>query len=577
MVCFARNYVKNSVKLRAERAPKTPSSSELSSRKQMSATIASLLLGSICFGQASQRRQVEPASTQMPRIVQKDGGWALMVDGAPYLMLGVQVNNSSAWPGMLPKVWPAAERLHANVVEAPVYWEQIESEKGQFDFSVVDSLIAGAREHRLRLVLLWFGTWKNGAPHYVPEWVKRDTLTYPHVLGVNGAALDTMSPLGGATMAADTSAFRALMRHLRGADQRHTVLMMQVENEINAYGSARDHSPEATRMFEGPVPADFATAMHVNPGTWTESFGAEAENTFQAWCIARYVEQVTKAGKQEYDLPMYLNHSLEDPLRSPHEGRLPWDKMTDHVLDIWKSAAPSLDLIAPDIYMSNYGQYVKVLDVYHRADNAMFIPESGNAAPYARYFFAALGHQAIGWSTFGLDLTGYANAPLGAPVVDEKLIDTFALNFEIAGPMQRQLAQLNFEGKLKAVAEDPENHTQSLDFGPWTATIAYGLRVFGGARNPPGNPEPVGRALVAQLGPDEFLVTGVSARVDFRLTNTASNKRRAFVRVEEGKYVDGKWNFLRIWNGDQTDYGLNFTTMPQVLRVKLGYRCDRID
>lgn len=152
---------------------------------------------------------------------------------------------------------------------------------------------------------------------------------------------------------------------------------------------------------------------------------------------------------------MYLNHSLSDPLRVPREGRLPWDRMTDHVLDIWKAASPSLDLIAPDIYMSSYRQYVKVLDAYHRQDNAMFIPESGNAAPYARYFFAALGHQAIGWSTFGLDLTGYANAPLGAPIVDDKLIDTFALNFEIAGSMQRQLAQLNFEGKLKAATEDP--------------------------------------------------------------------------------------------------------------------------
>jgi beta-galactosidase GanA len=243
--------------------------------------------------------------------------------------------------------------------------------------------------------------------------------------------------------------------------------------------------------------------------------------------------------------------------------------MTNHVLDIWKTTAPSIDLIAPDIYMSDYAKYIKVLDTYQRPDNAMFIPESGNAAPYARYFFAALGHQAIGWSTFGLDLTGYANAPLGAPVVDEKLIDTFALNFEIAGPMQRELGRLNFAGKLQAVAEDPAVHQQTLDFGPWTATVAYGLRVFGRATNPPGNPEPVGRAFVAQLGPDQFLVTGLSTRIDFRPTGTASGKHRAFLRVEEGTYVNGQWKFLRLWNGDQTDYGLNFTTQPQILRVTL--------
>jgi beta-galactosidase GanA len=505
----------------------------------------------------------------MPKVVEKDGRWALMVDGAPYLMLGVQVNNSSAWPAMLPEVWPAVDRLHANTVEAPVYWEQLEAVKGKYDFSVVDALLAGAREHKVHLVLLWFGTWKNGAGHYVPEWVKRDNATYPRVTGPKGEVRDTMSPFGTATMKADAAAFAALMRHLKMADTRRTVLMVQVENEINAYGSQRDYAPEATRLFDGQVPTDFAAAMHVKPGTWTEALGAEAENTFQAWSIARYVEQVAKAGKAEYGIPLYLNHSLSNPLAPPREGRLPWDKMTDHVLDIWKATAPDLDLIAPDIYMSQYAQYEKVLDAYARKDNALFVPESGNAAPYPRYFFAALGHGAIGWSTFGLDLTGYANAPLGAPIVDDKLIDLFALNNEIVGPMDREIAKLNFDGKLQAVAEDPAVHSTNLEFGPWTATVAYGLRVFGRAANAPGNADPVGRALVAQLGPDEFLVTGVSARVDFRPTDAASGKHREFVKVEEGTYVDGKWKFKRIWNGDQTDYGLNFTTLPQVLKVSL--------
>ena len=194
----------------------------------------------------------------MPKVVEKDGRWALMVDGAPYLMLGVQVNNSSAWPGMLPEVWPAVDRLHANTVEAPVYWEQLEAVKGKFDFSVVDALLAGAREHKVHLVLLWFGTWKNGAGHYVPEWVKRDNAKYPRVTGPKGEVRDTMSPFGAATMKADAAAFAALMRHLKVADARHTVLMVQVENEINAYGSQRDYAPEAVKLFEGQVPAEFA-------------------------------------------------------------------------------------------------------------------------------------------------------------------------------------------------------------------------------------------------------------------------------------------------------------------------------
>ena len=152
-----------------------------------------------------------------------------------------------------------------------------------------------------------------------------------------------MSPFGAATLEADKTAFVALMKHLKATDPRHTVLMLQVENEINAYGSRRDYCPEATKLFEGQVPADFAAAMKVKPGTWTEAFGLEAENTFQTWSIARYIEQIAKAGKAAYGLPLYLNHSLENPLATPREGRLEWSAMTDHVLDIWKATAPSLD------------------------------------------------------------------------------------------------------------------------------------------------------------------------------------------------------------------------------------------
>jgi beta-galactosidase GanA len=523
---------------------------------------------------ASQSAAQGPAgAAPMPRVVEKDGRWAFMVDGAPYLMLNDQVNNSSGWPAMLPKVWPAIDRLHANTVEIPVYWEQLEPVEGKFDFSVVDALLAGARQHKVHLVLLWFGTWKNGKMHYTPEWVKRDPVKYPRLKGQNGAPDDTMSPFGQATLEADKTAFVALMKHLKATDPRHTVLMLQVENEINAYGSRRDYSPEATKLFEGQVPPDFAAAMHVKPGRWTEAFGAEAENTFQTWAIARYIEQIAKAGKAAYGLPLYLNHSLENPLATPREGRLEWSAMTDHVLDIWKATAPSLDLVAPDIYMPQYAQYEKIVKTYARKDNALFIPESGNSEQYARYPFMALGYGAIGWSMFGIDLTGYANAPLGAAQIDDKLIDGFALDYELLGSMDREIARLNFEGKLQAVCEDPAVRSQTLVFGPWTVSVGYGQPQFGGIR--PGaaaatpNPEPTGRALVAQLGPDEFLVTGVSARVDFRPTDAASGKHRAYFRVEEGTYVDGKWKMTRIWNGDQTDYGLNFRSLPQVLRVTL--------
>jgi hypothetical protein len=239
------------------------------------------------------------------------------------------------------------------------------------------------------------------------------------------------------------------------------------------------------------------------------------------------------------------------------------------VLPIWKAAAPAIDAIGPDIYMPEYEKYEKVLDLYHRPDNAMFVPETGNALSYARYFFAALGHQAIGFSPFGMDATGYVNSPLGAARIDDDGIAPFALNYSIFGPLDRLIAKLNFEGKVQAVSEDPSVHVQTLDFGAWKAVVSYGLPQFGGwGKSAPGNNPASGGAMVAQLGPNEFLVTGVHARVDFEPTE--KGKQRQFVAVQEGSYDGDEWKAIRVWNGDQTDYGMNFTSANQVLKVTLA-------
>jgi beta-galactosidase GanA len=502
----------------------------------------------------------------VPRMVEKDGRHALMVDGAPFLMLGAQVNNSSAWPAMLPKVWPAIEALHANTVEMPVYWEQFEPKPGRFDYTVLDTLLASAREHHVRLVLLWFGTWKNGSGHYMPEWMKLAPDLYPRMTGMDGRPVDSPSPYAKATLDADIRAFTALMRHLKEADAQRTVLMVQVENEPGTWGSVHDYSPAAMKLLDGPVPDALITALHKKPGVWREVFGVDAEEFFHAWSVARYIEQVAAAGKAVYPLPLYANAALRDPLNPGRPPSYESGGPTDNVIPIWKTAAPSLDLLAPDIYMSDSARYLRVLELYDRPDNALFVPENGNTPAYARYFFAALGHHAIGFAPFGMDYTGYSNAPLGAAKVDQELLAPFALNYRLIAPMNREIARLNFEGKLQAVAEENEKHSHVLDFGPWKATVSYGLPQFGFVEHPPGNPEPIGRALVAQLGDNQFLVTGFFCRVDFQ----ASGKQRQFLRVEEGTYENGVFRSTRIWNGDQTDWGLNFTSTPQVLRVSLG-------
>jgi hypothetical protein len=521
----------------------------------------------------------------VPRLVKKDGRWALFVDDAPYFILGAQVNNSSGWPAMLPKVWPAMEFMHANTVEIPVYWEQFEPQPGEYDYRVVDALLAQARTHRLHLVLLWFATWKNGNPHYIPEWMKLAPERYTHVVDGNGIPVDSPSPFCAASLDADAKAFAALMRHLKAADAQRTVLMVQVENEPGTGDNLRDHSPEAQKLFDGPVPADVLKAMRApsrapSPN-WRDVFGPDAEVCFHNWSVAKYIGQVAAAGKAVYPLPLYVNAApgthrcavLPESVQPGAPTRYEDGAPSDNVVPIWKIAAPALDMISPDDYATDSAGYIRALAIYRRGDNALYVPETGGSP---RFFFFALGHGAIGFSPFGMDFTRIKAIPDAARPKEELLppwartgtkefVAPFAPTYALIAPMAGEIARLNFEGKLQAVAEEQGTPTQTLRFGAWDATVSYGVWARYG--RPAGNPQPMGGALIAQLKDDQFLVAGFYCRVDFRAA--APDKHRQFLSVEEGTYKNGVFKFIRLLNGDQTDGGLDFSSEPLVLRVSV--------
>jgi hypothetical protein len=517
---------------------------------------------------AAAQAAPKSASQPIPAIVEKDGRFALMVDGKPYLMLGVQANNSSAWPATLDKVWPAAETLHANTVELPIYWEQLEPTQGKFDFSVVDLILKQAREHHVHLVLLWFGTWKNGSSHYTPEWVKLDQQKYPFVVGKDGKTVDSPSPFAPARLEADKTAFRTLMRHLKQSDPERTVVMVQVENEAGEWGGVRDYGAAAEKAFAGQVPEKLISGLGKQAGasgTWAQVFGDDADETFMAWYIADYIEQVAAAGKAEYPLPLYVNAALRDPFKPGHAPSYESGAPTDNNIALWKIAAPSISIVAPDIYMDDYAKYAKVMELYKRDNNPLLIPETGNSAGFARYVFAAIGQGAIGWAPFGLDLTRYSNQTSGPEAMEAGALKPVARQYELLEPIARKLAQGNLDGMVRGASEDPDAHTQTLDFTRWQATLEYGMPSFGNWMKPKGNTPPDGGAVILQLAPDEFLVAGHHVRVDFTPT-FAPGKKRLWLKVEEGSYdAAGNWKTARIWNGDQTDYGLNLKADENVL------------
>lgn len=511
-----------------------------------------------------------------------------MVDGKPFLMLGAQCNNSSAWPNTLPEVWSAMEQLKVNTLEIPIYWEQFEPQKGQFDYSVIDTIITQAREHNVRVVLLWFATWKNGSNHYMPGWMKQQSEKYPNMINKEGQEIDSPSPHAEATLNEDVRAFSAFMKHLKEFDKQHTVIMVQVQNEPGAWGSVRDYSKDAQKIFDKPVPKEVLKAVGKNPKSnknWKDVFGNDADEFFQVWHVAQYIGKIAQAGKDIYPLPLYVNAAIRNPI-NPGPPYYQIGGPNDNVFELWRAAAPAVDVLAPDIYFSDTETYLKAMELYARGDNPLFVPETFWHDDFPKFFYSALGYGAIGYAPFGLDDTRIRINKKGEVMTAEEMYEPTAINFELFAPMASEIARLNFEGKIQtAVQLKPVDPTadrgntvdrvnyitdKTLHLKSWDADVAFGT--FSRLSRSEFQPQhPDGRFLIAELSENQFLICGYHCRVMFKPSEKNKNSNWQYLKVEEGHYENGVFKVERILNGDQTDWGLNFDR-PKVLRVTLYTR-----
>jgi len=522
------------------------------------------------------------------------------VNGKPFFPLGGQVFNSSAYTAEeMETAWRALKAIHANTVEAPVYWEQVEPDEGRFDFAPVDALLEGAREHGLKLIILWFATWKNGCMKYAPAWVKRDPERFRRVQTPAGAPLAVLSPHCQANWEADRRAFCALLEHLRRVDgEQRTVIAIQVENEPGSIGSDRDYGPDGQAAYQAPVPSELVAALrraqggpvHAawqangarQEGSWPELFGWQAGEYLSAWQIAHYIDGLAAAGKAIYGVPMYVNVWLgEGSWRIPGLT-YPAGGAVAGVLDIWKWSTPHIDLIAPDIYRSDWPGYLESCAAYARLDNPLFVPESAPAGHNAHHVFRAVAdYDAIGYACFGVESVLADDGSVRPEA--RTLVESFRC-LAAALPL---LLRYQGTGRIRAIDQQEGMGEQYLDLGDYIGRAVFFSADSSGARTDFHHRDidrhERGRGLVIQAGPNEFYLVGAG----FRLLLLKKQQPEAFlglpwanefhaqrlsnyVQVAEGHFADGTWISDRRRNGDESDFGVWVTPDVGVVHVVAG-------
>ncbi|TKK66735.1 mannonate dehydratase [Ilyomonas limi] len=482
----------------------------------------------------------------------------LIVNNKPFLMLGGELGNSSASSrAFMQPVWGKLQAMHINTVLMPVYWELIEPEENKFDFTLIDSLVSDAANNNIHLVLLWFGTWKNSMSVYVPEWVKKDTKRFKRTISKESRSMEIISALSKEALDADCKAFATLMKHIKATDGgRQTVIMVQVENEVGMLSTAKETQQDALQLFNRQVPAAlmqylqhhqnnivpelkerWSKGSYKTKGTWKEVFGngLATDEIFQAYLYASYVDKVAAAGKQEYNIPMYVNAALNRPGVLP--GDYPSAGPLPQVMDIWKMAAPHIDFLSPDFYNPDTKYWC---DLYTRRNNTLFIPEIRFDSSDAAKAFFTIGHyHSLGFSPFAVERGS------------EEAVQNLQKSYSVLQQLTPFIMQ-STPSQMDGVLLDKQNETDTLSFGNYIFKISHDNTIGWNGHKGDSLWDATG-AIIIQTAPDEFIVGGTGIIINFYYTDTAYNT--GILAIENGTFNNGNWQPNLRLNGDEDHQG----------------------
>lgn len=519
-------------------------------------------------------------------------------DGKPFFPVGAQTHNSSSYTEEdFRYAAQCTKNLCCNMIEAPVYWNKIEPEEGVFDFTSIDYMIRISREMDLKLIVLWFGSMKNGDMSYCPTFVKADTRRFPRALRADGVMLQNLSSYSAANRVADAAAYERFIGHVKNIDSlEQTVIAIQVENEPGYLQSDRDYSPEAEAHLKRDIPAglvDFLKARGCGfpyeqwikhgtkqAGAWEEVFGIHGIEFCEAYQISQAIDYIAECGKKIYDIPMYVNVWLDTGefaipgIGCPGGGPLP------RVLDIWKFKSPHIDFVAPDIYTRNYRSYRDMCDTYSRDDNPLFVPESnGNGANATHVFYAVGARNAIGFAVFGVESLFDADGSIKPDSEAMRESNQFLLN------AQSLLARFRGTGRIYPVVQEADIPRENYEFERFYGCVNFrpaGLPGLAGVGykswNSPAADTPLpARGLIFEAGPTEFYLVG-NFHLKFMYKSSPERILAAqpyvvvgFASVEEGYFNDNdEFVVTGERNGDEVLHG-DFCAMPcgGITRVRL--------